>query len=68
MGAQTLINAGVANKVLALRDGTQGWHLAGLELVHGASQRAPMPTAAGLAEAQKRHCVWPSGLVSAPSV
>jgi rhodanese-related sulfurtransferase/predicted metal-dependent enzyme (double-stranded beta helix superfamily) len=53
MGAQTLINAGVANKVLALRDGTQGWHLAGLELSHGASLRATMPTAKGLAEAQK---------------
>jgi len=30
IGAQSLINAGVPNKVVALRNGTMGWHLAGL--------------------------------------
>src|SRR6266581_9052274 len=38
IGAQSLINAGVPNKVMALRNGTMGWHLAGLELEHGASR------------------------------
>ena len=32
IGAQSLINAGVPNKVVALRNGTMGWHLAGLDL------------------------------------
>jgi rhodanese-related sulfurtransferase len=36
IGAQTLRTLGVANEVLALRNGTQGWQLAGLDLVHGA--------------------------------
>ena len=32
IGAQSLINAGVPNKVVALRNGTMGWTLAGLRL------------------------------------
>lgn len=39
IGAQTLINMGVPNPVLALENGTQGWFLAGLALEHGASRR-----------------------------
>ncbi|MBT5108718.1 MAG: thiosulfate sulfurtransferase [Rhodospirillaceae bacterium] len=35
IGAQSLINAGVPNKVVALRGGTQGWVLAGYELDRG---------------------------------
>lgn len=35
IGAQSLINAGVPNKVVALRNGTMGWHLAGHKLEHG---------------------------------
>ena len=35
MGAQSLINAGIPNRVVALRNGTMGWHLAGLALEHG---------------------------------
>ncbi len=38
LGAQSLINSGLANPVAALRNGTMGWHLAGLELEHGAEQ------------------------------
>jgi len=34
VGAQTLINAGVPNKVVALAGGTQGWRLAGLKTVN----------------------------------
>ncbi len=39
IGTQSLINAGVANKVLALRNGTIGWTLANHELEHGADRR-----------------------------
>ena len=41
LGAQTLINFGVANPVYALENGTQGWRLAGLELEYGATRRYP---------------------------
>jgi rhodanese-related sulfurtransferase len=39
IGTQSLINAGVANKVMALRNGTIGWTLAGKTLEHGADRR-----------------------------
>jgi rhodanese-related sulfurtransferase len=39
IGTQSLINAGVANKVVALRNGTIGWTLAGKHLEHGADRR-----------------------------
>jgi rhodanese-related sulfurtransferase len=41
IGAQSLINAGIPNRVLALRNGTMGWHLAGLELEHGQDRYLP---------------------------
>lgn len=41
IGAQSLINAGIPNKVVALRNGTMGWHLAGLELERGNRRLAP---------------------------
>jgi rhodanese-related sulfurtransferase len=40
IGAQSLINAKIVNKVVALRNGTMGWHLAGFALEHGADRRA----------------------------
>jgi rhodanese-related sulfurtransferase len=39
IGTQSLINAGVANKVVALRNGTIGWTLAKQDLEHGAGRR-----------------------------
>jgi rhodanese-related sulfurtransferase len=39
IGTQSLINAGVANKVVALRNGTIGWTLARQQLEHGADRR-----------------------------
>jgi rhodanese-related sulfurtransferase len=39
IGTQSLINAGVANRVLALRNGTIGWTLAKQDLEHGADRR-----------------------------
>jgi rhodanese-related sulfurtransferase len=53
IGAQSLINAGIENPVVALRNGTMGWHLAGHELEHGMQRRAPDPSKAGLAAARE---------------
>ncbi|MET4801303.1 rhodanese-like domain-containing protein [Bradyrhizobium sp. LB11.1] len=39
IGTQSLINAGVPNKVRALRNGTIGWTLARHTLAHGAARR-----------------------------
>jgi rhodanese-related sulfurtransferase len=47
IGAQSLINAGIPNKVVALKDGTMGWELAGFECEHGATKRAPLPSRKG---------------------
>jgi rhodanese-related sulfurtransferase len=38
IGTQSLINAGVANRVVALRNGTIGWTLANQTLEHGADR------------------------------
>lgn len=52
IGAQSLRNAGLENPVLALKNGTMGWHLSGLELEQGADRRAPAPGTAHLSWAQ----------------
>src|SRR3982074_3024426 len=49
IGTQSLINAGVPNKVVALRNGTMGWNLAGLTCESGKTKRAPQVTRNGLA-------------------
>ena len=41
IGAQSLINAGLPNKIVALRDGTMGWNLAGFACESGKNRRAP---------------------------
>lgn len=41
IGAQTLINLGLPNPVMALENGTQGWYLEDFELEHGSSRRYP---------------------------
>ncbi|MFN7751132.1 MAG: rhodanese-like domain-containing protein [Pseudomonadota bacterium] len=46
IGAQTLRHFGVPNRVVALKDGTQGWFLAGHQLERGAQRRYPAPPAA----------------------
>lgn len=43
IGAQTLRHFGLENRVVALKDGTQGWFLSGLELERGADRRYPAP-------------------------
>jgi rhodanese-related sulfurtransferase len=54
IGAQSLINARIPNKVVALRNGTMGWHLSGLQVERGAGRQAPAPSAAALQLAQQR--------------
>ena len=41
IGAQSLINAGIPNKVVALQNGTMGWHLSGFTLEHGNTKLHP---------------------------
>jgi rhodanese-related sulfurtransferase/predicted metal-dependent enzyme (double-stranded beta helix superfamily) len=53
IGAQSLINAGLPNKVVALKNGTMGWHLAGLKLAHGEKTMAPLPSSEGLRHARE---------------
>ena len=52
IGAQSLINAGVPNKVVSLKNGTQAWHLAGFQVLKGATARPPAVSAAGHAAAR----------------
>ena len=54
IGAQSLINAGVPNKVVALRNGTMGWSLAGFTCDSGKDKRAQLPVDEGLAWATAR--------------
>jgi len=39
IGAQSLLNAGIPNKVVALKGGTMGWELAGLTVERGTADR-----------------------------
>ena len=52
IGCQSLLNAGIPNPVVALKDGTMGWHLAGFGLDHGQTRLAPTVSESGLARAQ----------------
>jgi len=54
IGAQTLIDAGVPNRVAALKGGTMAWQMAGFELEHGATRHAPEPWGNNLREALGR--------------
>ena len=61
IGTQSLINAGVANKVLALRNGTIGWTLAGQNLEHGADRRSQVGLIEG-AKANAREVAYRAGV------
>ena len=55
IGAQTLIDLGIPNRVVALENGTQGWFLAGFEVERGASRHYPTaPSAETIAAQAKR--------------
>jgi len=46
LGAESLRRAGVPNRIVALRNGTMGWQLAGFGLAHGRAERYPLGTPA----------------------
>ena len=52
IGCQSLRNAGIPNPVVALKDGTMGWELAGFTCEKGAARVAPAPSPEGR---QKAH-------------
>ncbi|MBP0631642.1 rhodanese-related sulfurtransferase [Cupriavidus sp. AcVe19-1a] len=54
IGTQSLVNAGIPNPVAALRNGTIGWTLAGQQLDHGASRRAPAAVGADNRDSARR--------------
>jgi rhodanese-related sulfurtransferase/predicted metal-dependent enzyme (double-stranded beta helix superfamily) len=54
VGAQTLIDAGIPNPVVSLKDGTMAWLLAGRELAHGRAAPLPEPGERTRAEARLR--------------
>jgi rhodanese-related sulfurtransferase len=47
IGCQSLRNAGIPNRVVALKDGTMGWDLAGFECERGSRRVAPAPSDEG---------------------
>jgi rhodanese-related sulfurtransferase len=61
IGTQSLINAGVANKVVALRNGTIGWTLARQNLEHGADRRGEIGLFEG-AGAKAREVAYRAGV------
>ncbi|MES2196762.1 MAG: rhodanese-like domain-containing protein [Pseudomonadota bacterium] len=61
IGTQSLINAGVANRVVALRNGTIGWTLARQDLEHGADRRGEIGAFEG-AEANARDVAYRAGV------
>lgn len=52
IGAQSLVNAGIPNPVMALRNGTMGWELAGYEPERGMERRALEISEDGLVKAK----------------
>jgi rhodanese-related sulfurtransferase len=54
IGAQSLINAGVPNKVVSLQGGTQGWRLSGLELERNTRAAVAPVSGAGAAASTAR--------------
>jgi rhodanese-related sulfurtransferase len=61
IGTQSLINAGVTNKVRALRNGTIGWTLAKQNLEHGAGRRGEIGAIEG-GEANARDVAYRAGV------
>src|SRR4051812_18363174 len=61
IGTQSLINAGVPNKVVALRNGTIGWTLAKHRLAHGSNKRGEIGAFAD-AETNARDVAYRAGV------
>ncbi|MET3431165.1 rhodanese-related sulfurtransferase/predicted metal-dependent enzyme (double-stranded beta helix superfamily) [Herbaspirillum seropedicae] len=52
VGAQTLIDAGIPNRVVSLRNGTMDWLLTGRSLAHGRQTQLPEPSEGSKASAR----------------
>ncbi|HLI99856.1 MAG TPA: rhodanese-like domain-containing protein [Bradyrhizobium sp.] len=61
IGTQSLINVGIANKVVALRNGTIGWTLADQTLEHGADRHGDIGLFEG-AQAKAREVAYRAGV------
>jgi rhodanese-related sulfurtransferase len=61
IGTQSLINAGVRNKVVALRNGTIGWTLAKQNLEHGSGRRGEVGAIEG-GETNARDVAYRAGV------
>jgi rhodanese-related sulfurtransferase len=53
IGCQSLRNAGIPNRVVALKDGTMGWELAGYACERGSNRLGPVPSPDGSAKARQ---------------
>ena len=58
IGAQSLVNAGIPNRVAALRNGTIGWTLVGFSLDRGRRETFGPLTEGGLAKARANAKAW----------
>ena len=54
IGTQTLINAGIPNRVVALKGGTMNWQLSGFDLEYGSPRPVPPSTEEGRRVAAQR--------------
>ncbi len=69
MGAESLRRAGLPNRIVALRNGTMGWELAGFSCEHGAGRaHAPgIPPGAALAAERARSFARSAGVRTLPA-
>lgn len=58
VGTQSLINSGIPNRVVALRNGTIGWTLEGLELETKKTERIPSPSVEASEKARQYAESW----------
>jgi rhodanese-related sulfurtransferase len=58
IGTQSLVNAGIDNKVVALENGTIGWTLAGFTLDKGKAERARKPSEQAVRRAKEYAGKW----------
>ncbi|KAH7153646.1 Rhodanese-like domain-containing protein [Dactylonectria macrodidyma] len=58
VGTQSLVNAGIGNRVVALENGTIGWTLAGFDLEKGKVERVGPPSSEAVQKARQHAKTW----------
>ncbi|CAG9950708.1 unnamed protein product [Clonostachys rosea f. rosea IK726] len=58
VGTQSLVNAGIPNRVVALENGTIGWTLEGLELDKGRIERVGQPSSEAVEQSRQHARRW----------